>query len=214
MARVRINLIPRPRMLRKRLRRRVRGWAAALAIHTVALGGVLALVHSTREPIVPPDDSGVRSRITQLTADFAQANQALTDARFKHAAALALTGHPDWSTLLALLGARLGDEVVVRDVKLAQSRNPGARQYTLDVRGLAKSQAAVSGFVSRLEETRIFDQVRLLRTGREPFLTDSVVTFDLQCGLTDVPGGFEAPGRGVETTTASAPVSGAVGGGR
>jgi Tfp pilus assembly protein PilN len=192
---IRVNLIPQPRMLRKRLARRARNWGLALAVYVVLLGAVVAVALSSREPLVIPDDSGVRTRITHLTADFAQVDQELADARFKHAAALELTGHPDWSALLAVLGDTLGDDVVARDVKLTQqpTTSTSPRQYTLDLRGLAKSQAAVTGFVTRLEETHLFDQVRLLRTGREPFLTGSAVTFDLQCPLTDAPRGPAAP---------------------
>jgi len=188
-----INLIPTPRLLRKRVRARVRRWAVGLAIYVVALGMGCAVAISGKPPVVAVDDSGVHTRITQLTADLDAANKELADARFRHAATLTLTAQADWSGLLAVLGAKLGDEVVLREVRLAQARSQTVRQYTLEIRGLARTQGSVSTFVAALEEMKLFEQVRLLRTGREPFLADSVVTFDVECALSDGPAPAPVP---------------------
>ena len=188
-----INLIPTPRLLRKRVRARVRGWVIGLAIYSLALGMGCAVAITGKPPVVAVDDSGVHVRITQLTADLDAANRELADARVRHAATLTLTAQADWSDLLAVLGAKLGDEVVLREVRLAQARSQTVRQYTLEIRGLARTQESVSRFVAALEEMKLFEQVRLLRTGREPFLADSLITFDVECSLSDGPASAPAP---------------------
>ena len=171
-----INLIPTPRLLRKRVRARVRLWAVALPVYIVALAFGCAVIIPAAARSIASDDAGVQTRITQLTADFDSANGQLAEARVRHAATLSLTAQPDWGNLLSVLGDRLGAEVVLREVRLTQAKSAGLRQYTLEMRGLARTQASVSTFVAALEEMKLFDQVRLLRTGREPFLSDSVVT--------------------------------------
>jgi Tfp pilus assembly protein PilN len=188
-----INLIPTPRLLRKSVRARVRRWAVGLPIYAVALAfGCAVIIRPAPRPIAN-DDTGVQTHITQLTADFDNANAQLADARVRYAAALSLTAQPDWGNLLSVLGDKLGEEVVLRDVRLTQAKSAAQRQYTLEMRGLARTQASVSIFVAALEEMKLFDQVRLLRTGREPFLSDSVITFDLECSLSDAPARTSAP---------------------
>jgi Tfp pilus assembly protein PilN len=188
-----INLIPTPRLLRKRVRDRVRRWAVGFSIYVVALAfGCAVMIPPAPRPVAN-DDASVQTRLTQLTADFDNANTQLAAARVRHAAALSLTAQPDWGNLLSVLGDKLGEEVVLRDVRLVQSKSAAQRQYTLEMRGLARTQASVSTFVASLEELKLFDQVRLLRTGREPFLSDSVITFDLECSLSDAPDKPSAP---------------------
>jgi len=68
----------------------------------------------------------------------------------------------------------------------AAASTPGQspRAFRLDLAGLAQSQSAVSQFVLRLEKARVFDEVRLVQTGRKPFLKGEAVAFQLECSLT------------------------------
>jgi len=118
---------------------------------------------------------------------------------------------PDWTALFEVLGASLGSDTVLRDVQLlpAQEVNsavansgsssggvdrpraagltptlPGTpSSYKLSLRGVGRSQTAVSGFVASLEKARLFDHVKLLRTSREAFLSDTAVSFEVECAL-------------------------------
>jgi Tfp pilus assembly protein PilN len=180
-----INLIPAPRIARKKLRARIRRWAVGMAAYVLVLLLGIAVRAANRTPILPPDPSAQSARITQLTSEVAATNKELTEARTRYAATLMLTGRPDWSVLLPLLGQSMGDDVVLKELKLAQSKGQVTRQYGLEMRGVARTAAAASNFVSTLEETRLFDEVRLLRTGREPFMNESMVSFDVQCKLSD-----------------------------
>ena len=182
-----INLIPAPRARRKRLRARMRRWAIGLAVYVVGLMMAIAVHRNSLRPILVPDPSAQGARITQLTSELAATHKDLGEARTRHAAILMLAGRPDWSLLFPLLGRSMGDEVVLKELKLTQAKNAATRQYSVEMRGIARTTAAASNFVSTLEGTGLFDDVRLLRTGREPFLTASMVSFDLQCKLSDAP---------------------------
>jgi hypothetical protein len=182
-----VNLIPAPRARRKRLRTRITGWAIGLAVYVVGVMVAIGVHRSSLRPILVPDPSAQGARITQLTSELAATNKDLAEARTRRAAILMLAGRPDWSLLLPLLGRSMGDEVVLKELKLTQAKTAGARQYAVEMRGIARTTASASNFVSTLEGTGLFDDVRLLRTGREPFLTTSMVSFDLQCKLSDSP---------------------------
>ena len=180
-----VNLIPAPRLARKKLRTRIRRWAVGLVAYVLVLFLGIAVRAGSRAPVLPPDSSAQSARITQLTSELAAKNKELTDARTRYAATLMLTGRPDWSVLLPLLGQGMGEDVVLKELKLSQQKGQSVRQYGLEMRGVARSAASASNFVSALEETRLFDEVRLLRTGREPFMNESMVSFEVQCKLSD-----------------------------
>ncbi len=108
---------------------------------------------------------------------------------------------PDWSLLLAMLSSALGDETVLRSIRLQAppeaapgaaggSGTPGGaaaartlQPITLEVTGLGRTQQVVSEFVLRLEHTPLFEMVRLVDTRREPFLNDHAVVFRIECVL-------------------------------
>jgi hypothetical protein len=182
-----VNLIPAPRVGRKKLRVRIRRWAVGLGVYVLVLVIGIATYTANRPPILPPDTSAQSAGITQLTSELAARNKELNEARTRYAATLMLTGRPDWGVLLPLLGQSMGEDVVLKDLKLSQSKGQTLRQYALEMRGVARTAASASNFVSALEEIRLFDEVRLLRTGREPFMNESMVSFDVQCKLSDAP---------------------------
>jgi hypothetical protein len=49
------------------------------------------------------------------------------------------------------------------------------------MRGIARSAAGSSKFVTRLEQMQFFDEVKLLRTSRETFLNGEAVGFEIEC---------------------------------
>ena len=103
---------------------------------------------------------------------------------------------PDWSLLLALLSRTLGDQAVLRSVGLEyapeafEETAPSAPEapnepppVTLELSGLGQTQYVVSRFVLRLEQTPLFESVRLIDTRREPFLAGHAVAFRIECVL-------------------------------
>jgi len=63
-------------------------------------------------------------------------------------------------------------------------------EYRLDVNGLGRGQADVSAFVLRLEQTGLFDEVKLVETSRMPFgqAREPAVAFLVHCTLSESEG--------------------------
>ena len=59
----------------------------------------------------------------------------------------------------------------------------GTRGFHFTVAGYARTQSAVSQFVLRLEQARVFDEVRLVETSLKPFLGGQAVAFQVECSL-------------------------------
>lgn len=192
-----VNLIPAPRLATRQRRRHLRAWAWGLTAYAAAV--VLACAAVTLFQ-TDPDAGDTLQQVESTRAANRKASAALVDAAKRLSQAQnaqrmvrVLSDQPDWSLLFAALANRLGNETVLRDVQLRAAPVPTATaakpqapaRYRLALRGLGKTQAAVSQFVADLEKSQLFDEVRLLRTGREPFLADTAVTFDLDCTLGD-----------------------------
>jgi Tfp pilus assembly protein PilN len=60
-------------------------------------------------------------------------------------------------------------------------------RYRLRISGRGRSQAAVSEFVLRLEQTKLFDQVLPPKTNRETFLRKDAIAFWVECVLSETP---------------------------
>ncbi len=59
----------------------------------------------------------------------------------------------------------------------------GKRRFSLRVAGVGKTQAVISQYVLRLEQTGLFERVTLLETKRTPFVNGEAVAFRLDCLL-------------------------------
>ena len=60
-------------------------------------------------------------------------------------------------------------------------------QYRLRISGHGRSQTAVSEFVLRLEQTKLFDQVLPPKTSRETFQKKDAIAFWVECVLSETP---------------------------
>jgi Tfp pilus assembly protein PilN len=186
-----INLIPAHRIAARQRRARLRAWGSAV----VAYGIALAIACTAVTVLQADPEAGQTLQQVELTraanrkasGTLVEAAKRLALAQTSQKMVRVLSDQPDWSLLFAGLGNRLGDDAVLRDIRLRSiSTGPaGPPRYKLELRGLGKTQTAVSQFVAALEKSELFDEVRLLRTGREPFLTDNAVSFDLDCTLGD-----------------------------
>ncbi len=55
--------------------------------------------------------------------------------------------------------------------------------FTLELAGYGRSPEAVARFVLRLEGTRLFEQVKIRSTDRQPFRADDAIAFKIGCTL-------------------------------
>jgi len=196
-----INLLPRHRREVLRCRRLLRIWIGVVVAHCLLLAG--ACVTARMAWAIPGgaderDLQNARQSARQLDIAVAVARKELASLQTKQRMVATFIDQPDWAAFLQLIGRPLGPNLVLREVKLQQTTTPTGvsptatpktsttgRTYKLELRGLAKSQPDLSSYVKALEETTLFDEVNLLRTGREPFLTGTATSFELQCLIMD-----------------------------
>ena len=196
-----INLIP----MQRRQARRLRGHARRCALLTGAfVVAVLAAAISFRA-IWGGDDSTIdhqlatsNSEVERAGAEFHELDQRLCQYRATQAAIETLRAQPDWSLLLALVGRQTGSEVALRScsVRPQQASGPTVKGAAvtptgleLCLSGIGKSDIAVSQFVLRLEQTKLFSKVKLIDSTRQPFQSQQVFSFRIECPLETKPCG-------------------------
>ncbi|WP_428937609.1 pilus assembly protein PilM [Fontivita pretiosa] len=207
-----VDLTPMQRKVAVCRRRRRRRWITAAAIYSTLVLGSGGAVHSLwRHGLKDPCDTGdlprIQTRVADLERTLKDLKRQLLQAQTLRQTALALSDQPDWSILLALLGRTVGQDVTLRAVQL-QTKAAGSAgasalsgasaisgatsggwahasngDVTIAIRGVGRTQPGVAQFVLRLQQTGLFDDVRLLRTGREPLLDTTAVAFELTCTI-------------------------------
>lgn len=184
-----VNLIPAPRLLALRRRRRIHAWIAtvAVSIGVVGAGSVWSLLsivdHGAKERLEIADLS---ARITQLQEQHDEKHRELVNANARLRATLVVTLEPDWSWLMAILAEALNEQTVLESFRLvpvAVEDGPAdARpEYVVMLTGLAETQAEVSSYVLSLEDLGLFELVTLKESARRAIDTREVVFFTLQC---------------------------------
>jgi hypothetical protein len=197
-----VNLIPAKHLVARGRRLRARAWGVGLCVYAAALAAACVgakIVWAGDGGRTASDLETARSATNKANTALAQASKRLADAQRTQKLIKFVRDQPDWSILLALIGKRLGDETVLREVRLepvkstptgssgsssaAASASTSTERFTLHLRGFGKTQSSVSAFVSAMEKVELFDHVKLLRTTREPFLNGMAVTFEIECSL-------------------------------
>lgn len=195
-----VNLIPAARREARQRQTRVRLWLSGCFVYAALW--IVAFVAA--QVVVGSEDRALRGRFVAGAAAVQEAEKTVAALRgrigrdeARLASGQAVGAQPDWSLLLAMLSSALGDETVLRSIRLqappeAAPGGPGgdgsdgARTLppiTLDLIGLGRTQQVVSEFVLRLEHMPLFKQIRLVDTRREPFLNDHAVVFRIECVL-------------------------------
>jgi hypothetical protein len=197
------NLIPVFRKDLRKRRTRIRRWGLLCAGYGVFLLMTYGTCHalmSTGDRNLPAELDDVSERIRRSKLAISSLQRRLQTAQLELEANRAVGNQPDWSVLLAALSAGLGDDVFLRGCTLEPlepsqgvkdgdgSDTPdvvaaGQREYVLKLNGYGRSQAAVSQIVLRLESHPLFDEVRIVKTSREPLLTSNAIAFQLRCSL-------------------------------
>lgn len=190
-----VNLVPVTRRDARLRRARVRFWAAA---GVVGVGLWIAAFVGV-QLVVTRDDRAVRDELDRVSAMAEDTRQEVAALRAnivreqgRLQATRAVGEQPDWSVLLALLSSVLGEEAVLRTIKIdappestnaSDTRASDPKPVLLELAGLGRSQQVVTRFVLRLEAMPLFARVRLLDTRREPFLASHAVGFRIECML-------------------------------
>jgi Tfp pilus assembly protein PilN len=185
MIRTGVNLIPVERRHARRQRARTTFWAGAAILCALAWIAMLAVAQS----LAAGDDRKLREELDRTSGelDKARAVVAALRSEIEQASALlqtrrAVGTQPDWSVLLAMLSSTMGERTVLRSVKL-RAPHEATPAVTLELTGFAHTQREVSEFVLRLEQTPLFEKVKLIDTRREPFLRGSAIGFRVECEL-------------------------------
>jgi len=199
-----VNLIPAYRLRARRTRGRAAWWAMGCAAYALGLAiayGVLAVNLEGRSDVVTGQIDRLEAQISQSRHTIAQTRQKLFASRANLRANLAVGRQPNFSVLLAVLAAHVGDEVILSKCSLTPRPPEGGSgsaavggkagigqhgpvgRYSVSVNGFAASQSAASDYVLRLEQTRLFERVSLLETTRQARQNRQVVGFRLQCLL-------------------------------
>lgn len=195
-----VNFIPAHRLHERQRRRRLGRWGAAWAAYVVVLLGAYVCCCALYGGGSAHADelASTGARIQQSVRSIDEAHRELSAAKATLKANQAVGNPPDWSLLLGLLARSLSDEVVLRRCVLApgwrapasSTPPPGSGRpadhpglFLLAVTGYGRTQAAVSEFVLHLEQAGLFDQVKLVKTSREMFLSSNAIAFRLECSL-------------------------------
>lgn len=179
-----VNLIPLARREARRRRGRVRWWIAACTVYVALMLAGLA-VAQRRAPAgadrIQADLAASVAAVQRAHREIAQLQSEVSRLEARTRADRMVIEQPDWSVLLAMLAATLGEEIVLNQVTLeppeAARGGEGGPAYRLVLSGLGRTQQAVSQFALDLERYGLLDSVVLEETRRERFLAEQAVGF-------------------------------------
>lgn len=182
-----INLIPAPILQQRTERRRARrglritaGYLALLLIGTLSYLGL----HMPGAAVAKVGESAVTAdQVALLEKNVAATQLELSEARRRLEGGRVLSERPEWGTLLRLVAAAGGDEIMLRRFSLSTTGPTIGAGATLQLGGIARDPWTVSSFALRLEDSRIFDRVTIESSDREPFGQQTATAFSLRCEL-------------------------------
>jgi len=193
------NFIPAYRLHARQRRRRLGLWASVCVLYLLVAAGAYLFccgVWGGDHRAQAEELSAAKSRIQQRDQAVEAIQRDLKAAEAMLRAAREVGEQPDWSTLLALLAKSLNDDLVLRQCELradylgpsplssGQPMPPAnSGPFSLKLVGYGRTQEAVSRFVLQLEQADLFDQVKLIRTSREPFLAEEAIAFQVECTM-------------------------------
>lgn len=188
------NLIPSHRLEAARRRRRLKAWTGAVSVYAAALVAVYVAgvcAWGVDRDALDGRRATTAARVEQTKAQIAKTRADLAEVHRTLRANEAIGGHPDWSLLLMLVAEHMNDGVVLRQCRLgppvaddAPSRHiESDGRWRLEMEGYGREVTAVSQFALALEKTGLFNEVRLLKTVRQPFLAGQATHFQIRCDL-------------------------------
>ena len=206
-----VNLIPLRRMQARHRDVRVRRWIVITVAYVALLVvgcGVTDVLWSRPGRAISEELTALDRQLADLTRQISLVQPELAEGKSQLEASRAVAIQPDWSLLLALLSRLRGDSVVLERCVLtpeletsqirptvvnasaggavaATAKPPPSMRKSMHVRlelkGLGRTNHDVSRFVLNLEQSGLFDSVRLMETVRAPFGTGHAVSFRVHC---------------------------------
>jgi Tfp pilus assembly protein PilN len=193
------NLIPVEQLRRRRRRSRLRLWCflGGLYATAVILASTAAYIWCDRKDGTLARQLDATEQLLQkYGADAQDLSSQLQKARDALEVSHSLDRQPDWSKLFVLLGAELGEGIVLHRVEFEALGEDGAevtdrpakeplpeKEYRIKLSGLGRTQYTVSQLLLRLENLGIFDSVRLASTRRQALLNRTAVGFSVECSI-------------------------------
>ncbi len=187
-----VNLIPAPRRIAKRRRAHVRWcFAGCIAYAALAVSGAATcrVIWGAEDPSLDREIARAGSEIERLDSEVRTLGAQLVENRSNEAANKQILGQPDWSLLMAVIGHETGSDIILRSCTLHpvfDNKTGSQKQMTglvLSLSAYGRSNIAVSQFVLRLEQTKLFSQVMLIDSTREALPNGEAFAFKLDCPL-------------------------------
>ena len=186
-----VNLIPQRLRAARAHKRRRRRWALGCAAYAASLMMTCAVMHGMWSSNCRSLDNDIATAAHRIEDDNRTINglrSQLGEMQEKSRVSDAIADQADWSILLSAIGSQVDEDLVLREVRLGPNASVnritdvlnGPRRFQLAMRGASRNSAAVSRFVSKLEQMQFFDDVKLLRTSRENFLNGPAIGFEVE----------------------------------
>jgi hypothetical protein len=187
-------------MKRRAVGRWIVGGVVEVALVAVAAVGLHVVSHV--------DDRSVRGEMAKVEREI----EAIEGRKAERAAAAGkvqaelelrdtVNAPTDYSKLLAVVSAGMGDEGVVTSLKWEVAPAPttaaapvdadgkplkvdafaGPVRLSVQMTGLVRSQGTITRVVERIQKAGVFDEVRLVKSGRDAFLGSEAFSFQLSC---------------------------------
>ena len=203
-----VNLIPAQRRRQRQRGATIRRWLFAGVAYALVWVLVVVFCMVRWSPTDSPGSqlTRVNGQLTQVNAQLVELAQDLNEARTQLEAGRSITIRPDWSVALVVVSRCVDDTIVLRRCGLRPGPRPGrylGRQtatgdsqagsagastptrWSVQLAGLGRSLEDVSDFVLRLEETGLFDRVKLVDSDPQQFLGHPATAFRLVCQIGD-----------------------------
>lgn len=195
-----LNLIPSHVREATSNAQRLRVWAKVLACLGTAASLAIGVALSRDNPA-----RDAWAGVAELESKIEGRKRELASLRAKSSAlakqvesADAVSNHPGWSSALGLIAERLGDSLVLdscvlnrpREVRAAVTAGAPAKKqsqanlaYSIELGGLATSQATVHRYLADLQSAGLFDSVTLIETRSRPLGDRTLVGFRISCEI-------------------------------
>jgi hypothetical protein len=191
-----VNFIPSYRRAAEQRRRRLTQWIILGVAYGVFLATAIAsgyAVWGGGGAALADELENIKTQMKVTTSEMTAMRGDL-DAKGKTLRAEQIVvSQPDWSLLLALLARSLSDGAVLTQCDLKPEVPAGAAataaaqpvpaSFSLRLSGYGKGLPAVLQFAQELERAGLFDQIRLVKTDPEPFMSGTAIRFQMECTM-------------------------------
>jgi Tfp pilus assembly protein PilN len=200
---VSVNLLPASISSKRRIKRRMRGWATVI-VSVCALAAVPLAVDVSKTAGAASMEARltpVQDRLTRARAELKSLAIECDDLAGEINRADALRGKRSWAGLLTLISAKAPDAVwltslstrsVPQQPRAVSSAPSGVAAKApesvalqgpngIHLEGFALDHEGLYEFMSALKEARVFQRVELTSAGKEPVQNGAAVRFVLEC---------------------------------